>query len=399
MVKKKLLLCFPDCPFPVRRNGFSIRWAPLLKHFSQYFDIDILIISPVGIAAEDLAECSKYSSNVSCYVKKNTKVSLIEKFMRRFVSFIPGATPFDFVYYHQSELDDFFCKNFSKTHYNLAVVVSKTCVRMVQRFASYDKLTLDVIDSSYALKLREAKSWIDYIDAWLIKYWEKKTLAYVDCASFISSVDRELTCDKSFDPQKVWVIPNGVYLGDSDNTHREDFGAPTIGFLGNMSYGPNILAAKRLYGLFKNIQKEMPNLKLVIVGRDPVPEIQSLSEDPSAIVTGTVDNIWPYVNGIDLFVFGMQIGSGQQNKLLDAMAAKKPVVTTNLGNGGVNAIDGVSVVIANSDQEFECAIVELMASPEKRKRIGEQGYKFAIETYSWVGIFQQFEQSLFYPIN
>ncbi len=396
MNKHKLLLCLPDCPFPVRRNGLSIRWAPLIQHFSKTFDIDLLVISPAVISNEDLEACKEFCITVNNYVKKSSvRVPVVTKIYTRLISFVPGTTPFDFVYYNQWELNDFFKKHYASMHYDLIIAVSKTFVPMIRQFASYKRLTLDVIDSSYALKLREAKSIVDQIDAWLIRFWEQKMLRSVDCSSFISVLDRELSCGTHIDSDRVLVIPNGVYLNDLDLDNRIDFGGPTIGFLGNMSYGPNIQAALRLYKLYKKVQDSLPNLKMVVIGRDPVADISELSADAGVIVTGTIDNIGPYVNSIDLFVFGMQIGSGQQNKLLDAMAAKKPVITTTLGNSGVNAVDRQSVVIADTDQEIESAILELMQSIEKRKYIGEQGYKFVMQTYSWDEIFKKFDMSIF----
>ncbi|RYZ94405.1 MAG: glycosyltransferase, partial [Moraxellaceae bacterium] len=196
----------------------------------------------------------------------------------------------------------------------------------------------------------------------------------------------------------VFVIPNGVYLSDVVE-EKVSFDGPSVGYLGHMGYTPNIRAAKRLYVLFKQAQKHIPNLFLVIIGRDPSPEILALADDPQVLVTGTVENIWPYVQGVDLFVFPMETGSGQQNKLLEAMAVGKPVISTTLGNSGVRAVHRESVVLADTDEELCNALIEFMSAPEKRTQLGMSGKDFVIRTYAWPSVFRQLNETLFRTVK
>jgi polysaccharide biosynthesis protein PslH len=162
-----------------------------------------------------------------------------------------------------------------------------------------------------------------------------------------------------------------------------------------MGYPPNIRAAKRLFKILKLAQKSIPELMLVIVGRDPSAEILELENDSSVLVTGSVDNIWPYVKAIDLMVFPMETGSGQQNKLLESMAVGKPVISSALGNSGVGATHGKNIIIADSDEEFAQAICTLTQNPEQKEDLGAQAEQFVHSKYSWPSIFKQLEKSIF----
>src|SRR4029079_1233690 len=97
----------------------------------------------------------------------------------------------------------------------------------------------------------------------------------------------------------------------------------------------------------------LPELSLYIIGSNPVDSVRALGKKPGVTVTGTVDDIWPYVNAIDLFVFPLWKGTGLKNKVLEAMYAKRPVVTTRIGNEGIDAVSGRDLVICDSAADFQ----------------------------------------------
>ena len=189
------------------------------------------------------------------------------------------------------------------------------------------------------------------------------------------------------------VLPNGVYLQDH-SAERVEFGCRTVGYLGHMAYPPNIRAALRLQRIFLATHDRLSNTKLVIIGRDPAPEIMALAADKRVIVTGTVENIWPYVNGVDVFAFPMETGSGQQNKLLEAMGAAKPVVSSALGNSGIGAKHGESILEVDSDEEIANAIVRLVSDPLAASSIGNSAKRFVEETYSWSSMLRRIDRTL-----
>jgi hypothetical protein len=72
--------------------------------------------------------------------------------------------------------------------------------------------------------------------------------------------------------------------------------AETIVFTGKMSYHANISMVKYLVAeIMPRIWRVRPAARLYIVGKDPTADIKELQKDPRIIVTGTVDDIRPFL--------------------------------------------------------------------------------------------------------
>ena len=78
-----------------------------------------------------------------------------------------------------------------------------------------------------------------------------------------------------------------------------------------------------------------PDVRLVIVGRNPHFRIQALSQLDRVEITGWVDSVLPYLQTATVFVAPLRMGSGTRLKILEAMAAGCAVVTTSLGASGL----------------------------------------------------------------
>lgn len=389
----KLLVCIPDFPFPARKNGISIRYYPILEHAAKSFDIHLIAITNSNVSLEGIAAAKNFCSKVSIFTRKHEKIGIFQKLKARIKSLTPFQTPFDYVHYDKENIDDFIRSETAGVEYEVALSVLITHQKTIKKYVRAKRHTLDVIDSPYSTKLRTQKPGIlNRYDSWLIRKWEQHSVNACDYACYISPLDKSIALG-NLPAENVGVIPNGLYLQDY-STDKVDFGCATIGYLGHMAYPPNIRAATRLYKIFKSLPDTIPTTKLVIIGRSPAPEIQALEKDPGVIVTGSVDNIWPYVNGVTIFVFPMEIGSGQQNKLLETMGARKPVISTELGNSGIGARHNEQIIVANSDDEIAQAIVTTLSDIQFRQDVGLKAYEFINQNYSWASIFSVIDKTL-----
>ncbi|MPN02483.1 hypothetical protein SDC9_149699 [bioreactor metagenome] len=123
-------------------------------------------------------------------------------------------------------------------------------------------------------------------------------------------------------------------------------------------------------------------MELVIAGAKPHSRIRMLASD-HVIVTGWVDDPREYYKNSSLFVAPMQIGTGLQNKLLEAMAMQRPCITTPLANNALGARPGTEILIADSPDEWAEIIVTLLANEKERNRIAENGRNFVMRKFSW----------------
>lgn len=384
----------PEIPFPARKNGITIRYFPIIAHASKEFDIHLLAICDNPVDEANLALARQWCSRVSVYIRQRKSVSLVKKLFYRAKSLLPIGIPFPYLRYDEEEINQFFARETRGQSYDLALCIMPLYLNLVHQHVTCKRLTMDLIDSAYLNASRNPDpSLLESYDTFLIKKWERRALASVDYACYISPLDRQTGAGENFDPQRIGVIPNGIFLQD-DVDEKVDYGVPTIGYIGHMSYPPNIRAALRLAAIYQKRKASLSALKLIIIGRDPAPEIKKLADQEGIVVTGTVDNIWPYIKGVDIFVFPMETGSGQQNKLLEAMAAGKPVISTAVGNSGVRAEHGKELIEANSDEEICQAIAQLVENEHQQHNLGEAGKQFVYSNYYWENIYKSLDKTL-----
>jgi glycosyltransferase involved in cell wall biosynthesis len=110
------------------------------------------------------------------------------------------------------------------------------------------------------------------------------------------------------------------------------------------------------------------------------------------LVTGPVEDIWPYVNAVDLFVFPLQRGAGLKNKILETMRAGRPVITTPIGNEGIDAVSGRDISIAGTPEEFRMETLRLLGSTGQRNAMGEAAHRFVSDRFSWERILLRLEE-------
>lgn len=186
----------------------------------------------------------------------------------------------------------------------------------------------------------------------------------------------------------VHVIPNGVDTQYFSKIGAAQSAAPfaserNLLFVGSMDYHANIDAVTSFVReIWPDIAANLPNLKFVIVGRDPAPEVLKLASD-RILVTGTVDDVRPYYRSALAVIVPLRVGGGTRLKILEAMAAGVPIVSTTLGAEGLGVTNGVHLLISNSSAEMIAAVNQLSASSELRTRLVTNARDQVIARYDW----------------
>ncbi len=176
----------------------------------------------------------------------------------------------------------------------------------------------------------------------------------------------------------------------ADETLRE---SNTILFVGAMDRPVNIQAAQYFTTrVLPLIKRELPDVKLYIVGNKPPDEIKSLGEsDQSVVVTGFVEDVKPYFLKATVFVAPLFIGGGIITKILDAMAAGLPVITSSIGNEGIDALPDKDLLIANTPEEFAKMVFLLMKDHKLWSTYSENGKAFVQKHFDWNATVEQTE--------
>ena len=123
-------------------------------------------------------------------------------------------------------------------------------------------------------------------------------------------------------------------------------------------------------------------MKLLVAGANPSKQVINLSS-ANVSISGWIDDIREAYGGASVFVAPMRIGTGLQNKLLEAMAMQMPCVTTAFANKALGAEDRRSVLIGNTKEELASALIELLSDNEVASQIALQGSNFIKNKYSW----------------
>jgi hypothetical protein len=159
---------------------------------------------------------------------------------------------------------------------------------------------------------------------------------------------------------------------------------PTVVFTGKMSYHANIAAV--LYfaqDVLPYIWASNPNVQFQIVGKDPPETVRQLAADERIQVTGTVDNLRPYLARATVAVCPSLCAVGIQNKVLEAMAMGAPVVSTPAGCAALSAEDGREILIAGSERDLAAAVLRVLSDPTLAEGLSVAGQRHVKTTYSW----------------
>ncbi len=182
------------------------------------------------------------------------------------------------------------------------------------------------------------------------------------------------------------VVPNGVDIAryTPDLADSLPLQHPAIVFTGKMDFRPNVDAMlwfhRHVWPLVRN---DVPAAHLWVVGKSPHRHLRSLHDDPSVTVTGYVPDILPYFGGADVYVVPLRIGGGTRLKVLEAMSAGLPLVSTTLGVEGLGLVSGEHALLADAPSAFADAVISLLQNDQKCDALGKAARDFILDRYGW----------------
>lgn len=186
--------------------------------------------------------------------------------------------------------------------------------------------------------------------------WERQLARVVDKAIVLNEKDKALLVNLGFDPSRVEV----EYPVVSDKFHRasrERFEPETILFWGAMNRAENEDAVLWfMSSIYPQVKKAIPALKFIVLGANPSERIKRLACD-DVEVTGFVDDPIPYFERAALAIAPLRFGAGVKLKVLEAIAARLPVVGTSVAAEGVVAASEY-LFVADSEDAFAQKVIE-----------------------------------------
>jgi glycosyltransferase involved in cell wall biosynthesis len=213
---------------------------------------------------------------------------------------------------------------------------------------------------------------------------ERKLMRVCDAHTVVSEVDRAKLLQHN-PGASVTVVPNGVNSA-AFATSLPDAPGNTLLFVGSMDYHANADAVTSFtQNAWPTISKKFPSLKFVIVGRSPGREVRMLASE-KIHVTGTVNDVRPFYANALAVIVPLRVGGGTRLKILEAMAAGVPVISTTIGAEGILARHGQEIFLADSTQQIIDALEFLLRNPVLWRNMAEAARLLASKHYDWASI-------------
>ncbi|HEV2904556.1 MAG TPA: glycosyltransferase [Pyrinomonadaceae bacterium] len=228
---------------------------------------------------------------------------------------------------------------------------------------------------------------------------ERQAAQGFDVHITVTEADRERLFE--FAPNaRAHVIPNGVdgsyysdelieqahasWLETKENASINPTARRRVLFVGSMDYHANVDAVVEFaHSVWPRMQAQMPDLIFTIVGRNPPPEVRQLAALPAIEVTGTVKDVRPYYREALAALVPLRVGGGSRLKILEAMAAGVPVISTRRGAEGIEVKEGENILFAETGDEFCRRLAQISESETQWRRLSASGRVLAREKYDW----------------
>lgn len=375
----RLLVLLSRVPFPLEK-GDKLRAYHLVSRLARRHEIYLFCLSDTRTDPAHLEHLKRFCAHIEVVRIGRWRILL------KLLTAVFTRLPYQVAYFHHGHAQrriDRAIAQFAPDHVICQLVRTTEYVR--ERYALPKTLDyMDTLSKGMERRTETAPFHLRPIfraETRRLIHYENLMFDQFDHSVIISAQDRDYIYHPWRD--RMVVVANGV---DTQHfTPQQVEPTHDLLFTGNMNYPPNIDSVLYLVQrVLPIVRKERPGTTLLISGVDPSPSVRELARtDQGITVTGWVRDIRSSYAASRIFVAPMQIGTGLQNKLLEAMAMRIPCITSALANNAVGATAGEAILIGNTPEEYAALILRLLADPEERKRIAGNGYDFVRANFSW----------------
>lgn len=220
--------------------------------------------------------------------------------------------------------------------------------------------------------------------------FERHVLRSADRVVTVSGPDADLA--RRFGAQEPAVVDNGVDIARFE--YRRPAGdANTVLFLGSLDWRPNQDAVGWLLeSIWPEIRRQRPAATLSIVGRRPPRWLVDRSREADGVRLATdVPDVRPYLGAAAALIVPLRVGGGSRLKILEALAAGVPVVSTRVGAEGLHLVPGEHALLAEEPGALATAALRLLADEPLRKQLAAAGRQLVEARYDWDRLAERLE--------
>jgi glycosyltransferase involved in cell wall biosynthesis len=198
---------------------------------------------------------------------------------------------------------------------------------------------------------------------------------------------------QQFRGKRVQVVDNGV-----DTAYFRPSAPPAgpgrILFLGSLDWRPNLDAVAQLLDVvFPAVRAGEPTARLWLVGRNPPARLRRRAAGmPGVELHADVADVRPYLAGSHVLAVPLRVGGGSRLKILEALAAAVPVVSTRVGAEGLCLQPEHHLTVVDDVAGMAAALLPCLRRPEVARRQAECGRRVVLDRYDWGVLAERLEQ-------
>ena len=387
----KLLVIYPYAPWPLDRGTYQ-RTFHLLKALAKEHEVDFIALTEKGEGGEEKrAVFSEFCREVEFIPFEHPP------WQKLFPTRLLNPRPSNVQHWQQPAVADAINRRLTPGRYDLVHICDLVLMPYVLPHRHHTPFVVDRSRVDLQFQLMEHKTlpfskrdrllrWESYAKLW--RY--EKVLAREALLEVVCGPDDEVFLHKHVSAHaSVLVVANGVDLDyfhpDAADDPRDP--EPTVIFCGAMDYSPNVDA---LCWFFEDIHdlllEKCPQVKILIVGKNPLPEIKAYGERTGVTVTGGVPDVRPYYKRAWIQMVPLRIGGGTRLKIVESLAIGTPVVSTTIGAQGLELVHGENFLCGDDPESFASEIARALSDSSLRATLEQNGIVTARKRFGWPSI-------------
>lgn len=387
----KLLVFYPYAPWPLDRGTYQ-RTFHLLKALAAHHEVDFVALTePSPDLDEKFAVFSAFCRSVKFIPFAHPPWQKL--FPQRLLNPLPSNVQ----HWQQPEVTNTINQLLTPGRYDLVHICDLVLMPYVLPHAHHTPFVVDRSRVDLQFQLMEHKTlnfslrerllrWESYAKLW--RY--ERVLARSAALEIVCGPDDETFIHHRISSKApIMVVANGVDLDYFHPTSAPDprHPDPTVIFCGAMDYSPNVDALRWFFSSIHDALLQLvPNVRILVVGKNPLPEVQAYGSRTGVTVTGGVPDVRPYYRRSWLQMVPLRIGGGTRLKIVESLAIGTPVVSTTIGAQGLNLTHDHNILLADDAPAFAKAIARALNDPALRASLESHGIDTATQQFGWPAI-------------
>lgn len=369
-------------------SGGQTRWYNLIKHLSKSHDVTLFSMIKDDSEKKYLPELEKYCKKVRVF-RRSKSPWTIKNMLLAELGFYPLVVIRNFSFAErQAVKEELEKEKYDLIHAEAFYVMPHIGNTSVPTILVEQTIEYMVYKHYVDNEVRPLLKPFYYLDVLKLRFWEKHYWKKADQLVAVSPDDKSFM-QKILPGIKVDIIPNGVDVKSFSSKSVKKKEPPRVMYgVTNFEWLQNVEAVDLLINkVWPKINNKVPKAILWIVGRKIPERIRKLSKERKDIeITESIPDARDAYLASRLMVTPIRGAGGTRLKILEAMAAALPVVSTSVGVAGLNVTSGKNVLISDDMKGLAEYAVKLLKDKKLAKNIGKNGQKFVRDHYDWGSI-------------